>query len=221
MANNNYRATVTPDLPAHLFSAQELRSLEIACGLTYERDDENLYFFAETCFSELGEDDHGFRVNCLALLQEKLRQLDADTYPHITIHGAATCSKMRPDEFGGFAIRITRAAIRSISTWEWLAEQDVRSRIAATTSAIAEADAVGIAPEPLAPTLRAALTWLLDDFTDAGQDRDPVTGVEYDSVAYARAALAAGQTANPQCTAPIARFDSFEIEPPVNKRPFD
>jgi hypothetical protein len=95
---------------------------------------------------------------------------------------------MRPDEFGGFAIRITRTAIRSISTWEWLAEQDVRSRIAATTSAIAEADAVGIAPEPPALTLRAALTWILDDFTDAGQDRDPITGVEYDSVAYARAA---------------------------------
>jgi hypothetical protein len=31
---------------------------------------------------------------------------------------------MRPDEFGGFAIRITHTAIRSMSTWEWLAEQD-------------------------------------------------------------------------------------------------
>lgn len=57
-------------------------------------------------------------------------------------------------------------------------------------AAIAEAEAAGIRPEPVAPTLRAALIWLLDDIADAGQDRDPETGVEYDSVAFARAALA-------------------------------
>jgi hypothetical protein len=55
---------------------------------------------------------------------------------------------------------------------------------------IAEAEAAGILPQPTAPRLHAALTWLLDDLTDAGQDRDPKTGVEYDSVANARAALA-------------------------------
>ena len=37
--------------------------------------------------------------------------------------------------------------------------------------------------------LKAALTWLLDDLTDAGQDRDPKTGEMYDSVAFSRDAL--------------------------------
>ncbi len=46
-----------------------------------------------------------------------------------------------------------------------------------------------------APDLRAALTWLLDDIADAGEDRDPETGVEYDSVTFARAALARSQDA--------------------------
>jgi hypothetical protein len=55
---------------------------------------------------------------------------------------------------------------------------------------IAEAEADGVLPRPPASRLRAALTWLLDDITDAGEDRDPETDVEYDSVAFARAALA-------------------------------
>ena len=55
---------------------------------------------------------------------------------------------------------------------------------------IAGAEAAGVLPQPTAPKLRAALTWLLDDLTDAGEDREPETGVEYDSVAFARATLA-------------------------------
>jgi hypothetical protein len=41
-----------------------------------------------------------------------------------------------------------------------------------------------------ATDLQAALTWLLDDLTDAGEARNPETGDEYDSVAFGRAALA-------------------------------
>jgi hypothetical protein len=123
MADNYSQATVSPDLPAALFNDEELRSLEFACGLTYERYDENLYFFAEACFYEKGEGEDGFGVDCLALLQEKLLKLEPDAYPHISIQGAATCSKMRPDEFGGFAYFITRDTVRSTSTWQWLYEQ--------------------------------------------------------------------------------------------------
>jgi hypothetical protein len=38
--------------------------------------------------------------------------------------------------------------------------------------------------------LFSALQWLLDDMTDAGEDRNPETGGEYDSVSYARAIIA-------------------------------
>lgn len=124
MANNYTQATVSPDLPASLFREAELEALESACGQCCERDGESLYFFAAECFCERGEDRDGFGVDGLALFQEKLRQLDPAAYPHIAIHGAATCSKMRPDEFGGFAIFITREEIRSQSTWQWLAEQE-------------------------------------------------------------------------------------------------
>jgi hypothetical protein len=123
MADNYSQATVSPDLPAALFSEEELDLLEICCGLTCERTGDHLYFFADTSFREDGEDDDGDSIDCLALFQEKLRKLDAEACPHISIQGAATCSKMRPEEFGGFAIFITRDQVRSISTWQWLDEQ--------------------------------------------------------------------------------------------------
>jgi hypothetical protein len=135
MADNYYQATVSPELPAASFSDEELQSLEIACGLTFERYGDDLYFFAETCFVEQGEDDDSFGVDCLAFMQEKLRQLDPADYPHIWIQGAATCSKMRPDEFGGFAIFITRDGIRSVSTWQWLREQNQLSDVTRAESA--------------------------------------------------------------------------------------
>jgi hypothetical protein len=124
MADNYSQATVSPELPAALFNDEELRSLETACGLRCERVGDNLYFFAETCFYEDGEDDDGFGVDCLALFQEKLLKLDAVAYPYIAIQGAATCSKMRPDEFGGFAYFITRDHVRSMATWAWLYDQE-------------------------------------------------------------------------------------------------
>ena len=45
-----------------------------------------------------------------------------------------------------------------------------------------------------APQLLSALQWLVDDLTDAEEDRNPETGDEYDSVAHARAALARATT---------------------------
>ena len=123
MADNFNQATVSPPLPASLFGEADLESLSTACGLSFERHGDELYFFAEASFSEDGEDEEGEAVDVLALLQAKLRQLDAATYPHITIQGAFTCSKMRPEEFGGFAHVITRNGVRSLSTGQWLARQ--------------------------------------------------------------------------------------------------
>ena len=123
MADNFHQATVSPDLPAALFSEDERDSLQIGCGLSFERIGDHLYFFADTSFREEGDDAEDCSIDCLAIFQEKLRQLDPDAYPHIAIEGAATCSKMRPGEFGGFAILITRDDVRSMSTWQWLQEQ--------------------------------------------------------------------------------------------------
>jgi hypothetical protein len=161
MANNYYQATVTPELPAELFSEEDLTSLNTACGLTTQREGGSLYFFAEESFCERGEDEDGFGVDCLALFQEKLLRLDSAEYPHIAIEGAATCSKMRPGEFGGFAYLITRDAIRSYTTWQWLREHiDVPPIPAAPAPVAAHAPAVG-SPDALTMRLFQALEGVL------------------------------------------------------------
>ncbi len=123
MANNYTDASISPALPASLFSPAEIESLEAACNVVCDRGGDDLRLFGEMFFSTDGEDEDGRDVNLLTLLQSKLRQLDAAAYPHITINGACYCDKKRPDEFGGFAYVITRGQIRSISTWEWLEAQ--------------------------------------------------------------------------------------------------
>lgn len=47
----------------------------------------------------------------------------------------------------------------------------------------------GLNPAAIADAI-GALSWLLDDMSDAGEDKNPETGDVYDSVANARAALA-------------------------------
>jgi hypothetical protein len=134
MANNYTQATVSPDLPATLFSSHELEALEADCGLSTEESDGMLYFFASDYFSESGDAQDGFGIECTSLFQEKLRQLDSADYPAIVIHGACSCSKMRPDEFAGFAFYITRDDVRSMSTREWLEQQMERDAASASTA---------------------------------------------------------------------------------------
>jgi hypothetical protein len=123
MANNYSDASISPPLPASLFSQAEIESLHAACNVICTHDGGDLHLFGEMYFSPEGEDEDGLEVNLLTLLQNKLRQLDAATYPHITIHGACYCDKKHSDEFGGFAYVITRDDVRYFSTWEWLEEQ--------------------------------------------------------------------------------------------------
>jgi hypothetical protein len=123
MTDNYVQATISPELPEGIFAEDELSVLEAACGIEWEKIGDHVYYFAPGSFREEGEGEDGETIDCLGLLQEKLRLLDPEAYPHIVIHGAATCDRMRPDQFGGFAHLITRDRIRSISTWEWLEEQ--------------------------------------------------------------------------------------------------
>ena len=88
MANNYTDASISPALPASLFSQAEIELLESACNVVCDRDGEALHLFGELYFSTEGEDEGGCEVNPPALLQSKLRQLDPAAYPHITIHGA-------------------------------------------------------------------------------------------------------------------------------------
>lgn len=138
MANNYTQGTVSPLLPLtdeHLEMLEEdpedlqedpeepmtpgqvrLKALgtEQRTYLTWEKLEGGLYYlFAE---ETLG---HG----ALEVLQEILTDLDEEKYPYITVEYAHTCSKMRPDQFGGGAWFITRKHVEFVNTGSWLEQQ--------------------------------------------------------------------------------------------------
>lgn len=57
------------------------------------------------------------------VLQRVLQGLP-EGVPHLDLQAAYWCDKERPDEFGGWAMRITREDVRSFGVAEWLREQD-------------------------------------------------------------------------------------------------
>jgi hypothetical protein len=56
----------------------------------------------------------------LGVLQNWLKGQDDEEY--ITIEGAVTCNKVRPGQFGGFALIITKDSIHTFSTGQWISQ---------------------------------------------------------------------------------------------------
>ena len=148
MANNYSQATVSPDFPVSVISDLELTLLATA-GASYEtfksNGEDTYYFCNEEYFSE--DVDTGFldandvdpdeltdgdrvyfddadilreNITVMEIYQNILKRLPEDEYPCIIIQGADTCDKMRVDNFGGFAVFITRTEVDSISTFGWI-----------------------------------------------------------------------------------------------------
>lgn len=105
MANNYTQATVTPYLPRAAFTDKQLEALAEQ-GFTYEQDGDELYFYLEDGLCE-SEDSYYY------IFQKVCRDLDI---PEVVIEGAFTCDKLRPGEFGGFIIRITKDNIQEGGT---------------------------------------------------------------------------------------------------------
>lgn len=148
MANNYTQATVSPSIPASAITPLELELLNYM-GLTgdkYTHEGTELYYFyaeeylstVDDCFeldicgdTEIDPDDAVYLedgkvisgIESCDVFQNILKRLPVDEFPHITIQGADTCSKMRADNFGGFAVYITRESIEFCSTWAWLNEK--------------------------------------------------------------------------------------------------
>lgn len=114
MANNYTQATVHPQIPKALFTEQELETLE-ENGFSYDTlEDDLLYFYIEEGFD--GDET-------LHLFQQAIERFETsdglvveEDVTEIVIEGAFGCTKMRPGEFGGFLIRITKDDIQEAGT---------------------------------------------------------------------------------------------------------
>ena len=86
-------------------------------GLSWERYDtarpDEYYLYCEYGLNEGGAE----------VLQEILQGLPEEMFPHLVYEQSVRCDRMRPGEFAGGAIFITREEIRWMTTGEWLRRQ--------------------------------------------------------------------------------------------------
>ena len=117
MANYYTLLVVQPDIPARLLDEETRARLEI-CGLTcaYEERDDTYYLYTD---ENVGYDED--EVPFEEILQEVVIN-SAGALPYLTVEAALTCSKPRPDGFGGYAMVITAGEIKTMSTSLWITQ---------------------------------------------------------------------------------------------------
>lgn len=130
MADYMNQSVFQPSIPKHLINDEDRRIIE-AFSITFETDDEDkFYLYAdEWCCNgylnleepggeevELTEDD------LFSRFQEIIRRSNGEL-PWISKESAYTCSRMRPDGFGGGAVFITADDIQYSFTGQWLEER--------------------------------------------------------------------------------------------------
>jgi hypothetical protein len=116
MANNYTQATVSPLIPATLITDTEIGLLE-QVGFTAHNYGE---WFKEMYEADIGQPYTEQYTDIFdifqAVMSRSLESEEDEDIDEIIIKGAFTCSKMRPDEFGGFIIRVTPDGIQEGST---------------------------------------------------------------------------------------------------------
>lgn len=129
MADNYQMLTIQPSIPKSLFTEKELDIL-VTFGINWEGPDEDLYFFSEE-YSASGYEDveEGDKTETIDYDEDKVIEIFQNAIKrsegkidHVYLMGACTCSKMRPDEFGGWLLWITADSSEFWSTWERLRE---------------------------------------------------------------------------------------------------
>ena len=130
MADYMNQSVFQPSIPKHLINDEDRRIIE-AFSITFEADGEDkFYLYAEEwCCNgflnsdepegkeiELGEDE------LFARLQEIICRSNGEL-SWISKESAYTCSRMRPDGFGGGAVFITADDIQYSFTGQWLEER--------------------------------------------------------------------------------------------------
>jgi len=122
-------------IPAKFVTENDLLVLA-ACGFEYEtykreNEEKGYYFFAEEGMrSAIGlpeeiEGDYSDEDQWIAVFQDILGRSRKANQPigHIDINASLSCSKMRPDGWGGFALFIEEDDVKETNTAGWLMEQ--------------------------------------------------------------------------------------------------
>ena len=128
MADYFSQAVFQPSIPKHLITDEDRRFIE-AFNITLEADGDKFYLYAEDwCTSGVldaedpKDDQELYEDDLFARFQEIIRRADGEL-TWISKESAYTCSRMRPDGFGGGAVFITADDIQYCSTSMWLEQR--------------------------------------------------------------------------------------------------
>ena len=130
MADYMNQSVFQPSIPKHLINDEDRRIIE-AFSITFETDGEDkFYLYADEwcCNGFLNSDEPGGKEielgedELFARLQEIIRRSTGEL-PWISKESAYTCSRMRPDGFGGGTVFITADDIQYCFTSQWLEER--------------------------------------------------------------------------------------------------
>lgn len=128
MADNYSQSVLQPYLPKHLINDESRRILE-AFSITIDPiDDDLLYLYAEDWSTtgyiknDAGEEIELDEDDLYSCFQQIIRGSNGEL-TWISRETAYTCSKMRPEGFGGSAIFITADEVQYVSTSDWLQQK--------------------------------------------------------------------------------------------------
>jgi|GEM_PF-1156423 len=130
MADYMNQSVFQPSIPKHLINDEDRRIIE-AFSITLEPDGEDkFYLYADEwcCNGYLNPEEPGSEDveltedNLFCMFQEIIRRSNGEL-PWIYKESAYTCSKMRPDGFGGGAVFINADDIQYSFTGQWLQER--------------------------------------------------------------------------------------------------
>ncbi len=130
MADYYSQTVFQPVIPAHLLTEEDLDFFNaFYIEAEKEQSGESYYLFADEwcssavlCNEETGEETELEEDDLINRFQEIIRR-SKGALPWVSMEKAYTCSKMRPDGFGGSAIFITADDVKYVSTGYWLEEQ--------------------------------------------------------------------------------------------------
>lgn len=126
MANNYDQVTVEPFIPKDLLSEEDYEKMS-KFGFSREASADYWYLFSDDYHSvTVLDDDTEIYEEDLFKIFQKIIKASGGELKHIILQGAETCDKMRPGEFGGWAVFITEKKVDSFNTWDWVAKKKHR-----------------------------------------------------------------------------------------------
>jgi hypothetical protein len=133
MADIFTQVTVQPEIPAAIIQKKELELLErfLSHEEVIDRNGEKTLYFFSREYSGFATDEDGKSINdnVMADAFKGIIKRSKGRLEYVYVHAACTCSKMQPDEFGGWIMFIRKDSVKRFSTWQAIERLRTKGKI--------------------------------------------------------------------------------------------